>query len=207
MRRIMSFLDPNCLADYFDSCYQPLHGVWGLAGGGIFGLGPRQLAREVRLAAGRRERLHLRDRRRGARPHRLRRHPRPVRAVRRRRVPRHPQDRRPVRAHRLGRHHGLDRRPGAHQHRRRAARLPGARRAAAVHVAGRHVAAVGARRVRRAARVRAVAAGEAVPRRACARRRAAAATRAPTGVGAASAVGESPAREAQRRERRRDTGR
>jgi len=39
MRRIMSFLDANCLADYFDSCYQPLHGIWGLAGGGIFGLG------------------------------------------------------------------------------------------------------------------------------------------------------------------------
>ena len=39
MRRIMSFLDPNCLADYFNSCYQPLHGIWGLAGGGIFGLG------------------------------------------------------------------------------------------------------------------------------------------------------------------------
>ena len=39
MRRIMSFLDPNCVADYFDSCYQPLHGVWGLAGGGVFGLG------------------------------------------------------------------------------------------------------------------------------------------------------------------------
>ena len=39
MRRIMSFLDPNCLADYFDSCYQPLHGVRALAGGGVFGLG------------------------------------------------------------------------------------------------------------------------------------------------------------------------
>ncbi|MEU1973370.1 putative lipid II flippase FtsW [Microbacterium sp. NPDC019599] len=39
VRRIMSFLDTNCLADYFDSCYQPLHGIWGLAGGGIFGLG------------------------------------------------------------------------------------------------------------------------------------------------------------------------
>ena len=39
MRRIMSFLDPNCLADYFNDCYQPLHGIWGLAGGGIFGLG------------------------------------------------------------------------------------------------------------------------------------------------------------------------
>ncbi|WP_345802315.1 putative lipid II flippase FtsW [Microbacterium sp. AZCO] len=37
--RIMSFLDPNCLADYYNSCYQPLHGIWGLAGGGIFGLG------------------------------------------------------------------------------------------------------------------------------------------------------------------------
>jgi cell division protein FtsW len=39
LARIMSFLDQNCIADYFDSCYQPLHGVWGLAGGGIFGLG------------------------------------------------------------------------------------------------------------------------------------------------------------------------
>ncbi|MCR2763433.1 putative lipid II flippase FtsW [Microbacterium sp. zg.B48] len=39
MRRIMSFLDTNCLADYFNSCYQPLHGIWGLAGGGVFGLG------------------------------------------------------------------------------------------------------------------------------------------------------------------------
>ncbi|MDX2377171.1 putative lipid II flippase FtsW [Microbacterium sp. LRZ72] len=37
LRRIMSFMDPNC--DYFDDCYQPLHGVFGLAGGGVFGLG------------------------------------------------------------------------------------------------------------------------------------------------------------------------
>jgi cell division protein FtsW len=39
MRRIMSFLDADCLADYVNSCYQPLHGMWALAGGGIFGLG------------------------------------------------------------------------------------------------------------------------------------------------------------------------
>lgn len=39
MKRIMSFLDPNCLADYLNSCYQPLHGIWGLAGGGILGVG------------------------------------------------------------------------------------------------------------------------------------------------------------------------
>ncbi|MFV0320495.1 MAG: putative lipid II flippase FtsW [Microbacterium sp.] len=39
MRRITSFLNPNCLDDYELSCYQPLHGIWGLAGGGIFGLG------------------------------------------------------------------------------------------------------------------------------------------------------------------------
>ncbi len=39
MRRFMSFLNPDCLADYYNDCYQPLHGVWGLAGGGIFGLG------------------------------------------------------------------------------------------------------------------------------------------------------------------------
>ncbi|MEZ3160882.1 putative lipid II flippase FtsW [Microbacterium sp. BWT-B31] len=36
--RIMSFLDQRCV-DYFDSCYQPLHGIWALAGGGIFGRG------------------------------------------------------------------------------------------------------------------------------------------------------------------------
>ncbi len=39
MERILSFLNPNCIEDYFNGCYQPLHGVWGLAGGGIFGLG------------------------------------------------------------------------------------------------------------------------------------------------------------------------
>ncbi|WP_372456977.1 putative lipid II flippase FtsW [Microbacterium allomyrinae] len=39
MRRFMSFLNPNCLADYLNDCYQPLHGIWGLASGGIFGLG------------------------------------------------------------------------------------------------------------------------------------------------------------------------
>jgi cell division protein FtsW len=39
MRRIMSFLNTDCTADYLGDCYQPLHGIWGLAGGGIFGLG------------------------------------------------------------------------------------------------------------------------------------------------------------------------
>ena len=39
MRRIMSFLNTDCLADYFGDCWQPLHGIWALAGGGIFGLG------------------------------------------------------------------------------------------------------------------------------------------------------------------------
>ena len=39
MRRIMSFLDAGSLACYQQDCFQPLHGVWGLAGGGIFGLG------------------------------------------------------------------------------------------------------------------------------------------------------------------------
>nr|WP_254359667.1 putative lipid II flippase FtsW [Microbacterium hominis] len=39
MRRIMSFLNSDCLADYYGDCYQPLHGIWGLANGGIFGLG------------------------------------------------------------------------------------------------------------------------------------------------------------------------
>ena len=37
MRRIMSFLDDDC--DYYNECYQSMHGVFGLAGGGIFGLG------------------------------------------------------------------------------------------------------------------------------------------------------------------------
>jgi len=26
----IAFLDADCLADYFNSCYQPLHGIWGL---------------------------------------------------------------------------------------------------------------------------------------------------------------------------------
>ncbi|MDT0178687.1 putative lipid II flippase FtsW [Microbacterium sp. ARD31] len=39
MARITSFLDPNCIDDYYDGCYQPLHGIWGLASGGVFGLG------------------------------------------------------------------------------------------------------------------------------------------------------------------------
>jgi cell division protein FtsW len=39
MRRILSFLDQDCLESYLDDCYQPLHGIWGLAGGGVFGLG------------------------------------------------------------------------------------------------------------------------------------------------------------------------
>ncbi len=39
MARITSFLNPNCIDDYLDSCYQPLHGIWGLASGGVFGLG------------------------------------------------------------------------------------------------------------------------------------------------------------------------
>nr|WP_241748104.1 putative lipid II flippase FtsW [Microbacterium aquimaris] len=37
MARIMSFLDADC--DYFDECYQPMHGIFGLAQGGVFGLG------------------------------------------------------------------------------------------------------------------------------------------------------------------------
>lgn len=39
MRRYLSFLSDDCLADYYGDCYQPLHGIWGLAGGGIFGVG------------------------------------------------------------------------------------------------------------------------------------------------------------------------
>lgn len=39
MRRILSFLNPDCLSDYYGDCYQPLHGIWGLASGGVFGLG------------------------------------------------------------------------------------------------------------------------------------------------------------------------
>lgn len=42
MRRIMSFLNVDSIDCYLaptGDCYQALHGVWGLAGGGIFGLG------------------------------------------------------------------------------------------------------------------------------------------------------------------------
>lgn len=37
MKRIMSFLDADC--DYYTECYQPTHGLWALAEGGVFGLG------------------------------------------------------------------------------------------------------------------------------------------------------------------------
>ncbi|KAA9087398.1 putative lipid II flippase FtsW [Microbacterium radiodurans] len=42
MARIMSFLNVDSTDCYFadaGSCYQPLHGVWALASGGVFGLG------------------------------------------------------------------------------------------------------------------------------------------------------------------------
>lgn len=39
MMRIMSFLDVDSKSCYYDDCYQALHGVWGLASGGFFGLG------------------------------------------------------------------------------------------------------------------------------------------------------------------------
>ena len=39
MSRIFSFLSENC-TDYTNACWQPLHGKWALAGGGIFGVGP-----------------------------------------------------------------------------------------------------------------------------------------------------------------------
>jgi cell division protein FtsW len=39
MARIMSFLNAGTLDCYYDDCYQSLHGVWGLASGGVFGLG------------------------------------------------------------------------------------------------------------------------------------------------------------------------
>ena len=91
---------PGLLADYYNDCYQPLHGIWGLAGGGIFGLGLGNSKEKYDWLPEAAERLHLRHRRRGTRAHRLRRRPRPVRALRGRRVPCHPQDRRPLRAHR-----------------------------------------------------------------------------------------------------------
>jgi cell division protein FtsW len=38
MARIMSFLNEKCV-DYTNACWQPLHGKWALANGGIFGAG------------------------------------------------------------------------------------------------------------------------------------------------------------------------
>ena len=38
MNRILSFLSENC-TDYTNACWQPLHGKWALANGGIFGVG------------------------------------------------------------------------------------------------------------------------------------------------------------------------
>jgi cell division protein FtsW len=38
LARIFSYLSENC-TDYTNACWQPLHGKWALAGGGIFGVG------------------------------------------------------------------------------------------------------------------------------------------------------------------------
>ncbi|PSL39374.1 cell division-specific peptidoglycan biosynthesis regulator FtsW [Labedella gwakjiensis] len=38
MNRLMSFLDAEC-SDYEGVCWQPLHGTWALANGGLFGVG------------------------------------------------------------------------------------------------------------------------------------------------------------------------
>jgi cell division protein FtsW len=38
MSRITAFFEPEC-TDYSGLCWQPLHGLWALAGGGVFGLG------------------------------------------------------------------------------------------------------------------------------------------------------------------------
>lgn len=39
MNRIMSFLSVDGCTDYSNTCWQPLHGLWALANGGIFGVG------------------------------------------------------------------------------------------------------------------------------------------------------------------------
>ncbi len=39
MNRIMSFLSVDGCTDYSNTCWQPLHGLWAMANGGIFGVG------------------------------------------------------------------------------------------------------------------------------------------------------------------------
>ncbi len=39
MNRIMSFLSLDGCTDYSNTCWQPLHGLWAMASGGIFGVG------------------------------------------------------------------------------------------------------------------------------------------------------------------------
>lgn len=39
MGQIRSLMSPDAVDCYYDDCYQQLHGVWGMASGGIFGLG------------------------------------------------------------------------------------------------------------------------------------------------------------------------
>ena len=39
MNRIMSFLSLDNCTDYSNTCWQPLHGLWAMANGGIFGVG------------------------------------------------------------------------------------------------------------------------------------------------------------------------
>jgi cell division protein FtsW len=39
MNRILSFLSVDGCTDYSNACWQPLHGLWAMANGGIFGVG------------------------------------------------------------------------------------------------------------------------------------------------------------------------
>ncbi len=101
---------------------------------------PRRRPREVVVPAQRAHRLHLRDHRRGARPHRLPARARAVRRARARRLPRRAPRARPVRHAARRRRHRVDRRAGRDQPRRGRRAAAGVGDHAAVPVGGRIVA-------------------------------------------------------------------
>ena len=138
MARITSFIDP--FSDPTDGGFQAIRGMYALATGGLWGVGPGQQRDEVEPAAARAVGLHLRDHRRGAGLPRLPRRRHPVRRARLRRLPHRPPLGRPVRPARLRRDHRLADRPGRDEHGLRRRPAAGHRRPAAADLRGRHLA-------------------------------------------------------------------
>ncbi len=136
--RIFAFLDP--WKDAQNTGYHIVQSLLALGSGGLVGPGPGRIAPEILLPARSLHRLHLRGARRRARPPRLHRGDRAVRAVRHPRGDARDQSPRPLRHAPRDGLHVHDRDPSLHQHRRGHIVLAGNGRPAPVHLLRRDLA-------------------------------------------------------------------